>query len=322
MKEVRQTIVLMLAALLVTVLSSCGTRDRDHEDGRKKISVVTTLFPLYDFTRAIARDRADVTLLLPPGVEAHAFEPKPADMVRVSSAGLFVYTGRYMEPWAEEILKGTSNKTLIVRDASQGIRLMRTDEKGHDKADGEDGQGHRDHGTYDPHIWLDFENAMKMVDTIADGLSAADPANSAFYKQNAARYKEELVALDTRFREALRTCRKRILVHGGHFAFGYLARRYGLEYVSAYQGSPNAEPTARKIIGLEKIIREKGVRYVYFEELINPKVSELLSRETGATLLNLHGAHNVTKDELAKGSTFISLMDTNLVNLKKGLECR
>jgi zinc transport system substrate-binding protein len=320
MKKVRQTIVLMLAALLVTVLSSCGTRDRDHEDGRKKITVVTTLFPLYDFTRVIARDRADVTLLLPPGVEAHAFEPKPADMVRISSAGLFVYTGKYMEPWAEEILKGTSNKTLIVRDASQGIKLMHTTENDHDEAD--DGHGHHDHGTYDPHIWLDFENAMKMVDTITDGLSAADPANSAFYKQNAARYKEELLALDARFRETLRTCRKKVLVHGGHFAFGYLARRYGLEYVSAYQGSPNAEPTARKIIALEKIIKEKGVRYVYFEELINPKVSELLSRETGATLLSLHGAHNVTKDELAKGSTFISLMDANLANLKIGLECR
>lgn len=322
MKKVRQTIVLMLAALLVTVLSSCGTRDKDPEDAQKKITVVTTLFPLYDFTRAIARDKADVTLLLPPGVEAHAFEPKPGDMVRISSAGLFVYTGKYMEPWAEEILKGTSNKALIVRDASQGISLMHTTAKDHDDADDEDRHGHRGHGTYDPHIWLDFENAMKMVDTIADGLSAADPANSAFYKQNAARYKEELLALDTRFRETLGTCGKKTLVHGGHFAFGYLARRYGLEYISAYQGSPNAEPTARKIIGLEKIIKEKGVRYVYFEELINPKVSELLSRETGATLLSLHGAHNITRDELAKGSTFISLMDANLVNLKTGLECR
>lgn len=320
MKKVRQTIVLMLAVLLVAVLSSCGTRDKNPGDGRKKIAVVTTLFPLYDFTAAIARDRADVTLLLPPGVEAHAFEPKPADMVRISSAGLFVYTGKYMEPWAEEILKGTSNKALIVRDASQGIKLMHTTENDHDEADG--GHGHRDHGTYDPHIWLDFENAMKMVDTIANGLTAADPANSAFYKQNAVRYKEELVALDTRFRETLGTCEKKTLVHGGHFAFGYLARRYGFEYVSAYQGSPNAEPTARKIIRLKKIIKEKGVRYVYFEELINPKVSELLSRETGVTLLSLHGAHNVTKDELAKGSTFISLMDGNLVNLKKGLECR
>lgn len=322
MKKVRQTIVLMLAAILVTVLSSCGTRDKDPEDGQKKIAVVTTLFPLYDFTRAIARDKADVTLLLPPGVEAHAFEPKPGDMVRISSARLFVYTGKYMEPWAEEILKGTSNKALIVRDASQGIRLMHTTEKDHDEADDEDRHEHRDHGTYDPHIWLDFENGMKMVDTIADGLSAADPANSAFYKQNAARYKEELLALDTRFRETLKTCGKKTLVHGGHFAFGYLARRYSLEYVSAYQGSPNAEPTARKIIGLEKIIKEKGVRYVYFEELINPKVSELLSRETGATLLSLHGAHNITRDELAKGSTFISLMDANLVNLKMGLECK
>jgi zinc transport system substrate-binding protein len=309
----------LLLAVFLLAAASCGPGKQDASDGHGKIAVVTTLFPLYDFTRAIAGDRAVVTLILPPGVEAHAFEPKPGDMARIDTAQLFVYTGRHMEPWSEELLKGIASKTLIIVDASRGIRLMKSGDE-HPEGDGE--HGRRDHGAYDPHIWLDLGNAMKMVDTITEGLCAADPQGSDLFRKNAAAYKERLSTLDRKFRETLGTCRKKTLVHGGHFAFGYLAHRYGLEYVSAYEGSPNAEPTARKIIALKKKMDENGIRYVYFEELINPKVSELLSRETGATLLYLHGAHNLTKDEFGKGATFISLMENNLENLRKGLECR
>jgi zinc transport system substrate-binding protein len=321
MKMLRPAIVLLLAAFLVTT-ASCGSGEKDVPGSRGKITVVTTLFPLYDFTRVIAGDRATVTLILPPGVEPHAFEPKPGDMARVNTAQLFVYTGKYMEPWAEQLLKGVANKTLVVTDASRGIRLMKSGGGHHESETGEHGHGHHHHGTYDPHIWLDPENAMKMVDTITDGLCAADPPGSDLFRKNAAVYKQRLSTLHGTFRETLGTCKKKTLIHGGHFAFGYLAHRYGLEYISAYEGSPNSEPTARKIIALKKKMGESGIRYVYFEELINPKVSELLSRETGATLLYLHGAHNLTKDEFEKGATFISLMENNLENLRKGLECR
>lgn len=317
-----RAIILLLLAILLLGSASCGPDEKDVSGGHGRIAAVTTLFPLYDFTREIAGDRAVVNLILPPGVEAHAFEPKPGDMARVNSAQLFIYTGRYMEPWSEELLKGISNKTLVVVDASRGIRLMKSGEERHEGGEKKHGHGHHDHGAYDPHIWLDFGNAMKMVDAITEGLCAADPEGSDLFRKNATAYKERLSTLDGRFRQTLETCGKRTLIHGGHFAFGYLANRYGLEYVSAYEGSPNAEPTARKIITLKKKMDEKGIRYVYFEELINPKVAELLARETGATLLYLHGAHNLTKDEFEKGVTFISLMEGNLEGLRKGLECR
>lgn len=321
MKRKGLVLVLFLAVLLITAVS-CGPKDNNAGGGHQRIAVVTTLFPLFDFARVVAGDKADVSLVLPPGVEPHAFEPKPGDMVRINAAQLFVYTGRDMEPWAEKLLKGISNKTLIVTNTSQGIKLMENGEENHEGEEEKGGHGGHGHGTYDPHIWLDFQNAMTMVDTITDGLCVADPANSTFFRKNAAAYKERLSSLDAKFREALGTCRTKTLIHGGHSAFGYLARRYGLEYISAYEGSPNAEPTARRIIALKRKMNEKGVRYVYFEELISPRVSELLSRESGAALLYLHGAHNLTKDELEKGVTFISLMENNLENLRKGLECR
>ncbi|MBP1748298.1 MAG: ABC-type metal ion transport system, periplasmic component, partial [Deltaproteobacteria bacterium] len=291
---------------------------KSQPEDNKKITVITTLFPLYDFTRAIADNKADIILILPPGVEAHAFEPKPADIMKVDKADLFIYTGKYMEPWAQDILKSTASKKLTVADASLGINLVRLNPN-HRDAEPEDGHGH---GSYDPHIWLDFDNAMKIVDTITEGLCKADPGNSGIYRKNADVYKEKLAALDKEYKESLSGCKKKTLIHGGHFAFGYLARRYGLEYISAYEGSPNSEPTARKIIELKNKIKQNNIHFVFFEELLNPRVSEITAKEAGATLLKLNGAHNITKDEFRKGVTFLSLMENNLTNLKIGLECK
>ena len=112
-----------------------------------------------------------------------------------------------------------------------------------------------------------------------------------------------------------------MLVHGGHFAFNYLARRYGLEYIAAYSGSPDAEPTAKRLIEMKRVLARQNVHYIFYEELITPRVAEILSKETGARLLKLSGAHNVTKEELATGTTFLDLMEKNLRNLREGLEC-
>lgn len=298
------------------VFLSCGTNN--PPEGNKKITVVTTLFPLYDFTRSIADDKVDIILLLPPGVEAHAFEPRPADIMKVDKADLFIYTGKYMEPWAQDIVRSTTNNKLAVVDASLGIKLARLN-PAHDDSEPDN---RRHHGSYDPHIWLDFTNAMKIVDTITEGLCKADPGNSDFYRKNAGIYKEKLSAMDKEYAKALSGCKKKTLIHGGHFAFGYLARRYGLEYISAYEGSPNSEPTAKKMIELTKKIKDNDIHFVFYEELLNPKVSEIIANETGARLLKLNGAHNVTKDEFQKGVTFLTLMESNLVNLKTGLECK
>lgn len=315
MRYIRYLCMAFLIILPLIGLFSCGP---DGPPGEKRTIVVTTLFPIYDFTRSIADKKADVILLLPPGVEAHAFEPKPADIIKVDRADLFIYTGKYMEPWVEDILKSTTSRKLAVVDASAGIKLASLGPAHRDRGPG-DGHGH---ASFDPHIWLDFENAAKMVDTIGEGLCKADPANCAFYRANAKNYKEKLSALDKTYSESLAHCKKRTLIHGGHFAFGYLARRYGLEYVSAYEGSPNSEPTARKMMALEKKIKDKDIHYIFYEELLNPKVSEIIAKETGVRLLKINGAHNITRDEFNKGVTFLSLMEDNLANLKTGLECR
>jgi len=305
-------IVLMLALAAVAV----GCRKTADQDagGSGKLRVVATIFPVYEFARAVAGDKAEVTMLLPPGMEPHSFEPRPEDIVRVSRADLFIYTNRYMEPWAGEIVKGAGGGKLTVVDASRGAKFLKV-------GDGADHDGHGGEGM-DPHLWLDFTNAQSMVDTIAAALAERDPANRAVYLANAAAYRAKLADLDGRYRTGLATCATRTVLHGGHFAFGYLANRYGLRYTSAYAVSADAEPTPAKLAKLVKQVRAEGLKHIYTEELLDPRTAETIARETGASILMLHGAHTVAKADLDKGVTFIALMEKNLASLREGLQCR
>jgi len=316
----------IILSLLFFIAGTACQRQEQQIGKAKQLNVVTTLFPLYDFTKNIAGDKVSVTLLLPPGVEAHSFEPKAGDMLRVNAADLFIFTGKFMEPWADGMLKGVDNKGLIVVDASTGITLIQGEDKHHDHGHGKGEQhgkeNHHDHGKIDPHLWLDFANAQKMVSNILEALVVKDPANKDFYTKNSDAFIAKLADLDRRYREAFVTCKKNIFVHGGHFAFNYLAKRYNIQYIAAYHGSPDSEPTPKRLITLKKKMQQNNIQYVYYEELITPRVAEVLAKETGATLLKLHGAHNISKEEFEKGVSFLSLMEGNLKNLKAGLECQ
>ncbi len=307
-----------LLCIVLLLTASCQKKDEKLIE-TKKLTVITTLFPLYDFAKNIGGQYAEVFLLLPPGVESHGFEPTPKDIIRINRANIFIYTGKHMEPWAQKILKGIDNKALVIVDSSKKVKLI----KGADDHSHSHGHKHDHAHEMDPHIWLDFENAQKMVDNILEGFIAADPANEPVYRKNAENYKSILRELDNKFREGLASCKTRYFIHGGHYAFGYMAKRYGLNYISAYHGfSPDAEPTARRLRELIRNMKKHDIRYVFYEDLISPRVANVIAKETGAELLKLHGAHNITKEDWDKGVTFAEIMRQNLVNLKIGLQCQ
>ncbi len=314
-----RALLFFLSLVVALAFSSCA-RQEEKKPEAKRLVVVATLFPLYDFAKNVSGERAEVTLLLPPGAEPHGFEPKPADILRLNKADVFLYTSPDMEPWAANILKGLQNRNLEVVNASRGVIT----EEGREKEDRPDKHkpGHHDHsGAADPHIWLDFASAVKIVENIRDGLVKKDPAGKDVYEKNAASCIGQLKALDERFRKGLQACEKKVIVNAGHFAFDYMAKRYGFRYVSVYGVSPDAEPTAATLAKLTKLIRENRLDTLFHEELISPRVAETLARETGATLLKLHPAGNLAKEQFDRGETFITLMDRNLENLRTGLKC-
>ena len=310
--------VIFIVCCAALLASGCKKADVKPVVG---LQVVTTLFPLYDFARTIAGDKAQVTMLLPPGVEPHTFEPKPEDMIRISHAGLFVYTSKYMEPWAEKIITGIDSKTLRVVNAGERVTYRAgggDDEHGHGH---EHGHEHGQKGM-DPHVWLDFTNAALMVDAILDGFVAADPGHAPEYRRNAETLKTRLAALDKRYRSELSSCSTRKLLHGGHYTFGYLARRYDLEYHALSGISSDSEPSAERMAGLVREIRSSGAKYLFAEELLSPRLTETLAQEAGVGVLMLHGAHNLSRDDLSRNVSFFDLMERNLQQLQKGLQCR
>lgn len=311
----------VVLVMLIPFIAACK-KGSEPVEGVRKLRVTTTLFPLYDFVRTVGGDRVEARLLLPPGVEPHNFDPRPEDVVQLGKADIFVYTNRYMEPWADEILKGIPNKGLEVVDASVGVTFLPAAGADGDEEHGSGAHGHHHGEGMDPHIWLSIPNAGKMVENITAALVRKDPAGSAYYRRNAEVYRVRLAELDASFKAGLAGCGRRIFLHGGHYAFGYLAKQYGLTYVSAYAVSADAEPTPRKLMELVNLMRKNALNYVFYEELLSPGVAETIARETGATLLKLHGIHNVSRDDLAGGATYISLMEQNLKNLRTGLQCR
>ncbi|MBT9133307.1 MAG: High-affinity zinc uptake system binding-protein ZnuA [Firmicutes bacterium] len=447
----KRFLVVSLVLVLSLSLSGCAAL-QTRLAGTGRPTVITTLFPQYDFVRAIAGDKVQVSLLLPPGVESHAFEPTPRDIANIHRADVFIYTSKYMEPWAPRVIEALQGRPVVVVDASHGIELeaqekhedpyewvgafdlvpgyyqlvfSRVDGKyadptmpivfmqsayskqdaldaakldakslfeqatpallqhggsispragiytlefdqnrndsifsirietagtyvlvtGHlpsefeagrhffrdaqdrdvvsvveypDHKDGDPDHKHA-HGK-DPHIWLDPVFAKQMVDNIVAGLAQADPNNAAFYRQNGDAYKAKLQALHEQFASFLATIENRTILYAGHFAFGHFARRYSLEHKSPYVGfSPTAEPTPRRIAELIENVRKTGSQVIYHEALVEPRVARIISEATGARMLLLHGAHNVSRDDLRGGATYLSIMEGNLARLREGL---
>jgi len=310
----------VILILVVTIFnfSSCGNINSDDNDG--KLKIVATLFPQYDFARQIAGDKADVKLLLPPGVESHSFEPTPRDIIEIYNADLFLYTGDIMEPWAAAIIKGITNENLTVVDCSENIELLHDDEDDEDEDEDED-DGRHDHGHgADPHIWLDPNKAIKMVKDIFHAIREKDPDNYDFYLKNVNDYMNELWKLDNDISDVIEKAERNVIVFGGRFSYIYFLTRYNLDYVTAYDScSTYAEPSVAKVAYVIDFIRENNIPCIYHEELSDPKVAKSIAKETNIEYLQFSTAHNITKSEFDDGVTFLDIMYANLENLKKGL---
>jgi len=307
----KQSFVVFVVIVLGCSFFACAKRSEEPVQ-MKKLRVVTTLFPLYDMAKSIGGDKVEVSLLVPPGVEAHSFEPRPSDIFKINEADIFVYTGKFMEPWAADVINGAVNKNLVVVDASHGAKMI----------PGISHDADEPTGSLDPHIWLDFDNAGIMVKNILQAFQVKDSANKVLYEQKAGEYSRKLTELDSLYKTTLAACKKRTIVYGGHYAFGYPARRYGLRYLAAQGVSPDAEPTANDLVKLVEQIKKERIKYIFYEELTSPRITETIAGETNAAMLMLNAAHNVSRDQLDQGVSLFDILRRNLENLSKGLECR
>ena len=310
--------------LTLLLLAGCAapagpseSADQSASQAEPRLSVVTTIFPPYDFVREIAGDKAELTMLLAPGQEMHSYEPTPQDMIRIQNCDVFLYVGGESDSWVPGVLDAIDSKDkqiVVMMDAVDAV----TEEvvAGMQQTEEEEEEG----PAYDEHIWNDPNNAVLIASQIAQALSKADPANETLYSSNLETYTKKLSTLDQKFKTMVQQARRQEIVVADRFAHRYLTEAYGLTYAAAFPGcSEETEPSASTVAFLIDKVRQEKIPAVFYMEFSNQKMARVIQEATGAKPLLLHSIHNVTPEEFHQGVTYLELMEGNLSTLQEAL---
>lgn len=273
------------------------------------LKIVCTDFPCYDLARQVSGDGAEVTMLLKPGVEAHSFEPTPADILAIGEADLFVYIGGESDAWADSLLEGFDAGAPAV------LRMM-------DCVDGLIEEADADHGLeYDEHIWTSPKNAARMALAVGETLSGIDPENAEVYGKNAGACADAIGVIDAELSALAASAKRRTLVFADRFPFAYLVRDYGLDYLAAFPScTADTEPSAQTVMALIRKVVDEKIPVIYTIELSTQAIARTVAEETGARILTLHSMQTVSQSDFDAGATYVSIMRDNLEALKAGLD--
>lgn len=334
-RERRKRICAALLLTVCTLVSGCSFpgsedfREDSQEDAAgDKISVVTTIFPQYDFVRQVAGDRVDLKMLLKPGEESHSYEPTPQDIIAIQNCDIFIYVGGENDVWVEDILDSMPDagmQTLRLMDCVDTVEEEHVqgmeEQPGHTHAR-DDGEEEADHSVHeiDEHVWTSPENASLIVARIAELLSEEDPANAGVYESNASAYEKELERLDQKFREIVDSAERNLIIFGDRFPFRYFADAYGLEYYAAFPGcASDTEPSAATMAFLIRKAEEEKVPAVLKMELSSDNIANAVAEAAGVDVKVFYSCHNLSAEQFENGETYLSMMEKNAETLKEVL---
>lgn len=318
-KNFNTFLVFFFACFLILCSTGCGTKEISGNLESDKLKVIATIFPQYDFVRAVAGDKVELRMLLSPGVESHGFEPTLQDISDIEKSDLFIYVGGESDEWVNDVLStvnSSSLKTISLIDAvstlkEEEVEGMEEDENEHEEEENE----------VDEHVWTSPVNAIKIVNKICDTLCELDVENSEYYKSNASEYVKKLEKLDSDFLEVVENARVKTLVFAERFPFRYLTEQYGLKYYAAFKGcSSNSEPSLATINFLAQKVKDEKISKVLYTEFSNGNVADAICNMTGSTKAELHSCHNVSKEDFNNGVTYLELMERNVDVLREVLK--
>ena len=321
MKQTKIFALTLAMLLALSVLTACAPKAAEtaSDDG---ISIVTTIFPAYDFARQItAGTNATVTILLQPGEEVHSFDPTSQDIIRVQSADLFLYVGGENDTWVESVLGGLDKSvntfrmmdyvTLYDEELVEGMQPEKEDPAAADAAGAHE---------WDEHVWTAPVNAIAIVKAMTAELIAIDPGNAAAYQANSDAYVKQLETLDQSFRDVVDTAVRKTVVFADRFPVRYFVEEFGLQYYAAFPGcSAETEPSAATVASLINHVKTEKIPVVFYIEMSNQQMANTVAEATGAKTMLFHTCHNVTRAEFERGATYLSLMQNNVLALKAAL---
>ena len=312
--------VILAAGIAAAAVTGCGVKQEEPDDG--KLKIVTTIFPQYDFVRAIAggTGAVNVRMLLSPGEEVHSYEPTPLDIKEIQNCDLFIYVGAENDVWVDRILENMGDKrpeTLRLVDltetvAEESVEGM-MEEKGHDHEESREEEA-------DEHVWTSPVKAAEITEAIAQKMAELDPANADDYLANAQDYEAKILDLDAQFRQIAENAERKVLVFGDRFPIRYFAEGYGLDYFAAFPGcSSESEPSASTLAFLIDKVREEEIPVVFSIEFSNGNIARAICESTGAVQRTYNSCHNMTKEQMENGATYVSLMSENLEAVREAL---
>ena len=323
------TALLLALFMLVGALAGCGKQNDTNQTD--KLSIVTTIFPEYDWVREILGDKADnaeITMLLDNGVDLHSYQPTADDIVKISDCDLFIYVGGESDEWVEDALRNAANGNMKVINLLEVLGdSVKTEEivEGMQEAEHEheDAEEHEHEEEADEHVWLSLKNAKMLVRVISKALQELDPDSKDIYAANADAYVKKLSALDAEYQAAVDAASNKTILFGDRFPFRYLVDDYGLCYYAAFVGcSAETEAGFETISFLAKRVDEWKLPCVLTIEGAQHKIAETVVRNTTAKnqrVLTMDSMQSTTSKDVKNGTTYLSIMEKNLSVLKEVL---
>ena len=306
-------ILIQILVILFAKVGFVGAQDQ-------KLNILTTIFPIYDFTRTVAGDFAEVSMLLPPGADSHSYEPTPRDILKIQNADLFIYIGGESDIWVDQILSSLGDKKPRTLVLIHSVNALPEEVVPGMQAEEESQSSDESDVVYDEHIWLSPLNAIKMADAITASLTESDPAHTPDFESHRAALDQKLQELDHTFRDIVKSAKRQIIIVGDRFPFRYLTEEYGLEYYAAFPGcSAEVEPSASTVAFLIDKVKTEKIPVVFYIEFSTHKIADAIADATGAKTMLLHSAHNVSQEDIDSGITYLSIMTENAEKLREAL---
>lgn len=325
----KKIIACLMACFAVFAFAACSLNKSGTPDskGKEPLKIICTNFASYDFVRQIVGDKAEVTMLLKPGAEAHSYEPSPKDIQAIGKSDLFVYTGGDSDEWVDGMLSSIDKSKLKTLKMMDTVKLYEEEmsegmqeeehEHHHDDKDHHDGE---EGPEMDEHVWTSPANAIQIVKALTETISGLDKDNAQTYQKNAEAYIAKLEKLDKDFHDVIDHAKRKEIIVGDRFPFLYFAKEFGLTYYAAFPGcSTDTEANPATIAFLVDKVKEDHIPVVFHIEMSNEQMSKAIAEATGAKNELLNAVHNVSDEEFKKGVTYIDLMNHNVKVLKEAL---
>ena len=300
--------IISIFLLFVVTFAFCSCGEVERSTG--KISVVTTIFPYYDFARSVSKGTCDVDMLLKPGSDVHSFEPTPSDILKIRNADLFIYNGGESDEWVDSILEslGDTDKPVVMKmtDYVKPLTEMDADHHAEDEED--------------KHIWTSLDNAKTLVSKISDEVSKLDSKNKSIYYRNGLDYIEKINKVQSEIENTVNSSKSKKIVVGDRFPLLYFATEFSLDWECAFPGcSTETEPSLDRLSKLTDTIEKDKIKTILKLEMSENKVADTLADETNTKVRTFYSAESVSKEEFANNITYVDLMERNNNALKEAL---